>query len=129
MSDLNLISISGMVWKDPEKIGENGVKFSVLNGRGTKDKPIKNFFNCVAWGKTAEFILKYIKDRHKVAVVGEMNSRKYEEKTYWDVTAREVSLLNWGNKKDDKPEDLPAGGQVVDPKDVPPVDFDSDIPF
>lgn len=132
MSDQNCINITGMVLKNPEKIGDNGAKFSVINGRGTKNKPITNFFNCVAWDKQADLVMKYVTEKMRIAITGEMNSRKYEEKTYWDVTIRDFVFLSKGKKAGDKPaEEKPSGEgyEEVDPKDVPPVDFDADIPW
>lgn len=129
--DHNCLSITGRVWKDPQKFGESGVKFGVLNGRGNKEKPVKNYFNVICFGKTAEFVLKYVTDGRFVAVAGEHNSREYEGKTYWDLIARDVVLLPTGEKRNlESGGDLP--GKEVPKDQVPKIDLpadDPDIPF
>lgn len=130
MSDQNCINFTGMVLKDPEKVGDKGAKFSVINGRGSKDKPIKNFFNCITWSKQAEFVLKYLKARRRVAITGEMNSREYEGKTYWDVTVRDIAFLpGGGEKKDDAPKEESKSESKGDQRPAENYFDDDDIPL
>lgn len=71
-------------------------KFSVAVQRKFKreGQPDVDFFNCTSFGKTAEFINKYFFKGKKIAVVGRMESNKYEEKTYWNLIVDEVDFAD-----------------------------------
>lgn len=43
-------------------------------------QPSANFFNCVAFGKTAEFAEKYLKKGMKVIINGELNNDNFKNK-------------------------------------------------
>ena len=72
-----------------------------------------DFINCVAWQKTAEFISKYFKKGEAIAITGEIQTRKYEDKdTGKPRTATEVIINNasfCGNKNDNAPVGTSAG--------------------
>lgn len=44
------------------------------------DHPEANWIDCVAWGKTAEFLEKYFKKGSKVGITGSLQTRTYEVK-------------------------------------------------
>lgn len=53
-----------------------------------------DFINCVAWQKTAEFISKYFNKGDLIAITGEIQTRKYEDKDGNNRTATEVIINN-----------------------------------
>ena len=67
MADINQIFITGRLGQEPEiKCFESGamrVLISVGVNRWNKkaEKEIVTWFNCVAWGKLAEYVGEYIK--------------------------------------------------------------------
>lgn len=94
---MNNISIIGRLGKDPEirqtTNGKSVCNFSVaVNRRFNKDE--SDWFNVTCWGKTAEFASNYLSKGRLVAVTGRMESRKHEDKTYWDLVADDVQGLD-----------------------------------
>lgn len=51
-----------------------------------------NFINCVVWGKTAELLSTYTKKGSKLGVVGEIQSRTYQDTTGRNVYVVEVNV-------------------------------------
>ena len=44
------------------------------------DHPEADFFDCVAWGNTAEFISKYFHKGDKIALAGRLQTREWDDK-------------------------------------------------
>jgi len=57
------------------------------NQDGTRDT---DFFNCVAWRKTAELVSEYCKKGNKIAIVGALQNRSYDAK---DGTKRYITEI------------------------------------
>lgn len=56
--------------------------FSIAVNRKFKDQSGQyptDFFNCVAWGKTAQFIGNYFHNGNKIALTGSMQNRSYQD--------------------------------------------------
>jgi single-strand DNA-binding protein len=78
---------SGRLTRDPEVRygGANNTcvaRFSLAVDRRYKkdNQPTADFFNCVAFGKTGEFVDKYLKKGTKVIVEGEVQNDNYKDK-------------------------------------------------
>ena len=78
----------GRLTKDPElKFTANQTKYCSLTiaaDRRFKDKEGQkqtDFINCLAWRNTADFIVKYFKKGMKIAVVGSIQTRNYEDQS------------------------------------------------
>lgn len=83
----------GRLTADPElkqtQSGTNVTSFTLAIDRpGTRDKT--DFINFVAWRQTAEFICKYFRKGHKIALTGYLTSRQYEDKNGNKRTSFEV---------------------------------------
>lgn len=70
-----------------------------------------DFFDCTAWGKTAETAAKYLSKGRKVLLEGAMQSRKYKgkdgnERTAWEVQVDKMHFVDSCGKKqsESKPE-------------------------
>lgn len=78
------------------------------------DKEKSDFINCVAYGKTAEFMDRYLGKGLLIAVEGEIQTRNYEKdgrKVYvTEVYASSVQAIEW--KRDEQPQ--------FEPKQEPP---------
>lgn len=88
------VLVAGRASNDAElkTVGENNTKiceFSLMIGKQEDGKGI--FANCKAWRELAEFA-SYIKKGDSVCVVGRLESREYNGKTYTSVVADWVSL-------------------------------------
>lgn len=85
-----------------------------------------DFIVCVAWRNTAEFITKYFQKGSMIAVVGEIQSRNYEDKNGNKRTAIEVIVTDasfCGSKNDSsaKPSesDYDDEAQFMNDDDLP----------
>lgn len=75
------------------KGGKQLANFSIAITRAY-NKEQTDFINCVAWGKTAEYLGKYAKKGQLVSVDGELNIDKVNDKYYTKVNASSVSILS-----------------------------------
>lgn len=102
---MNKVILIGNLTRDPE-LSEtpNGVavcRFSIAvsrdysNSEGTRET---DFFNVTVWRGRAEVCGKYLRKGNKVAVVGSLQNRSYEDKdgikrNVTDIVASEVEFL------------------------------------
>lgn len=83
---MNKIILLGRLTKDPEitstAAGTTVARFSIAVDRRFKrdGDPEADFFSCNAFGKTAEFIEKYLKKGTKVVLDGRMENNNYTNK-------------------------------------------------
>jgi single-strand DNA-binding protein len=81
---MNTFIIDGRLTADPELSHTNSGKtvsnFSVANNTGYGEVKKTNFFNCIAWGKTAELIQKFANKGMEVIIEGELNIEQWEGK-------------------------------------------------
>ena len=81
---MNKFLCIGRLTRDPEvRMGESTVaRFSIAVDRKFKrdGEPTADFINCVAFGKTAEFIEKYFRKGMKMALVGRLQTGSYTNK-------------------------------------------------
>jgi len=83
---MNKIEIIGRLVKDPElrttASGTPVTSFTLaVNRKFSKDGDKQaDFFNIVAWQKSAEFAYKYFKKGQQIAVVGRLENRSWEDK-------------------------------------------------
>lgn len=115
----------GRLTKDPElrrtSEGTAVVNFTIaIDDRFNKEST--NFFNCVAWGKTAEFVNDYVKKGHLVGVDGRLQQRSYEgsngKVVVVEIVAESVQSY--------QPKDKTTQPETAD---EPEVVSDEDLPF
>lgn len=84
---MNLVVLNGRLTRDPElKFGQSGKaysRFSIAVDRPFQSAADKNsqtadFINCVAFGKTAEFIGEYFRKGRKILLNGRLQMSQYE---------------------------------------------------
>lgn len=80
----NNVTFIGRLTKDIElkSAGEYTVcNFTLARNRYTKDKehPVADFVDCVAWNKTAEMISKFFHKGSRMGVMGDLQTRTYED--------------------------------------------------
>ncbi len=90
--------------------GKSKLDFSVATNKYTKEKQYTEFWNCVAWEKTAEFIAKYFEKGSKIALDLEKSTQPYtnkagEEKTYTCFIVREVDFCGGAKKEQTQQEE------------------------
>ena len=87
---MNKVSLTGRLVRDPETRYSNGEKataiarFSLAVNRqfAKKDsgQPTADFINCVAFGKTGEFVEKYFRKGMKADICGRIQTGSYNDK-------------------------------------------------
>ena len=85
---MNKVILIGRLTKDPEVKNTSSqvpfCSFTIAVDRRFKDNNGQrqaDFINCVAWRQTATFIGSYFRKGSKVAVVGSLQSRSYEDQS------------------------------------------------
>lgn len=83
-----------------------------------------DFINCVAWRSTAEFITKYFNKGDLIAVIGEIQTRNYEDKNKNKRTAVEVIVneASFCGGKNNSSNSAPEAAPITN-------DYDDDLPF
>lgn len=105
---MNSLNIIGRLTRDPELTPAKGdrsqyVKFTVAVDHRYGDGA--SFFNCVAFGKIADIIDKFLSKGRQVGITGEHEQSHYEDKEgkklhSWTVKVERVEFL--GGKSDGK---------------------------
>ncbi len=123
------ISVIGRIGKGMEvthtKNGKVIGKFSVAvtekwNQNGEKMEKTE-WFNCQMFGDRCEKLAQYVRKGDMIHVTGKMSSNEYNEKTYWNLSVNQLTLLpNKSNNSGDN-----SGSNQV-PASTPNLD---DVPF
>ena len=144
---MNKVILMGRLTRDPEvrySQGENAsavVKYSLAVPRKFKQEGQADvdFINCVAFGKSAEFAEKYLRQGTKIAVVGRIQTGSYTNKDgnkvyTTDVVANRVEFLKRGDRAGSGSgfgmgqSSAPQSGDMGIPEGFSAID-DDDIPF
>ncbi len=118
---MNKVEMMGNMTRTPEiRYTQTNNKMVANFGLAVRrDNENTDFFNCTAFGKTAELISKYCAKGSKIAIVGRLQNRQWEDdkgKHYaTDIIIEEVHFA--GNKKENMEED--ADLVVPDDNDLP----------
>lgn len=95
---MNKVFLSGNLTRDPEvRYTQTGKAFSRMGiaiNRRYKDKESVDFFNLVAWEKTAEFCGRYLRKGSRVLVEGRLQTSTYENKDGVKVNSVEIWIDN-----------------------------------
>lgn len=130
----NNVQLMGRITKDHEvrrSANSNAVvNFSLAINKKYKDNEETIYVSCVAFGKTAEIIAQYTAKGSLVFVDGEINSRKYVDKTnetkyITEVIVRTVLFLD--RKKEDTKFETVAPKSASDSR--PTFKDDDSLPF
>ena len=96
---MNNVTIVGNLVRDAElretQSGKSVASFTIAAQRNFKNANGEyqaDFIPCVAWGSTADFISKYFKKGSKIGVVGNIQTRDYENKDGNKVYVVEVNV-------------------------------------
>lgn len=132
---MNKFIVTGNLVRDSElkfvpSTGMAIAKFTIGNNEGWGDKKTVNYFNCTAFGKTAEAIANYTHKGSKVLIEGKVQLGSYEKKDgskayTTDVIVNQIEFLeSKGQAKPQENLDFPDDDEGL----FMPVD-DEDIPF
>lgn len=94
---MNKVVLSGRLTKDPEvrvtPVGTAVGRYSLAVQSGYGDKQTTSFFDCVTFGKTAQFAENYLKKGMKIIIEGQLQQRSYQNREGKTVSAVEI-LVN-----------------------------------
>lgn len=134
---MNLIILCGRLTRDPEirytESNKAVANFTLaVDRRFTREgDPTADFFNCVAFGKTAEFVEKYLKKGVKMIVTGSIQNDNYTNKegqTVYSVQiiASELEFAESKNAQNSRQQEEPASGDGFMNM---PAGIDDELPF
>lgn len=137
---INNVTLMGRLTAAPElkqtTSGTSVTAFCIAVDRSYQPKDGEkqaDFINCVAWRNTAEFITKYFSKGDMIAVTGEIQTRKYQDKSGNNRVAVEVVIdnasfcggKNVGGNTDSAPQYNPYAGTP----NFADANIDDDLPF
>lgn len=95
---MNKVFLSGNLTRDAEvrytQTGKAYARMGLAINRRYKDKESVEFFNLVAWDKTAEFCGRYMLKGTRVLVEGQLRTNSYENKDGVKVNTVEIWVDN-----------------------------------
>ena len=112
---MNRVELIGRLTKDPEERYTQTTNTMVanftlaVNRRYKKEgEPDADFINCVAWKKTAEFVVKHFKKGNQIGLAGRIQTRSYEDQNgnkrfITEIIAEEIYFAD--GKKNEEPEE------------------------
>ena len=133
---MNKVIEIGRITKDIELTTTNNglsvTKFSLAVNRRFKsenEETNADFFNCVSWRGLAENIAKFCHKGSKVCIVGELQTRNYEDKDGIKRYITEI-IVNECEFLDSKKDSNENTTNETEPKETQPVDdFSDKLPF
>lgn len=138
---LNVVALMGRLVADPQlrqtTTGKNVASFRIAVDRGRKDANGQNqadFFDIVAWDKSAEFVCRYFQKGSLIAVEGRLQSRNYQDKSGNNRNAVEVVVNNvsFAGNKDAQSQNVAnraVSAPVAANNEYEPIEDDGDLPF
>ena len=126
---MNKVIMSGNVTKDPQismsKAGKPIANFSIAVRQDFKtDGEYKSdFFNCVAFGYTAEYIGNYVQKGNKVLICGRLQNESWEKDGVKHYATKVIADSCEGLTPKQKNEEAQGmesmGSQVMDESSIP----------
>ena len=121
---MNKVILIGNLGKDPEirqsQSGQAIANFSLATTKKVKGEKVTDWHRCVAFGKTAEVIGKYVSKGAKLAIDGSISYGSYEKegtKVYTtDIIVNNIEFLSAN-------ESVKANGQVQEAPDLGEIPF------
>lgn len=133
---INNVTLAGRMTAAPElKTTTSGImvtSFGIAVDRRYKwqnGEKQTDFINCVAWRNTAEFISNHFSKGDMIAIIGEIQTRKYKDKdgnnrVAFEVVANQASFCGNKNNGNNSTDDTPP--QTANFEDI---DVDEFLPF
>lgn len=140
MSDINNVSLTGRLTRDPElRVTAGGTQLlsftlafntSVRNRQTGEREERGNFIDCTMFGKRADALSRFLAKGQKVAIAGKLRYATWDKDgqrhSKLDLIVDEIDFITPRQSGSQSSQATPA------PQDpVPPIvdDFDDDIPF
>ena len=148
-NDLNRVILIGRLTRDPELKSTSGGSYfcrfslasnrTIYNKQTNESKEEVGFFDCVAWGRSAELIQKYLQKGRRIAIEGSLRWSSWENAEGKKMSKTEIFVESFQflDSKGAEPSSSDASGYKSGSEPPPPsaASFDSnainddDIPF
>lgn len=137
MRDINEVFLIGRLTKDPEiKMTQSGKDCLMFNLAVNRNDDEANFIRCVAFEKTAQNINQYLHKGDRLAIIGTLTSRNYENQNgqrvfITEVLVRQTQFLNSKSSNNQSNNSYQANNyQASQPTSNQQTTFnDDDLPF
>ena len=125
---MNKVILCGNLTKDPDvRYTQNGkamARMSIAINQGYGDNKTTEYFNLVAWEKTAQLCEKYLHKGSKVLVEGRLKNNNYEDKKgvkhyAVDVIVETVEFMDSKKKAAEEDEGYPTDDGRSPDDDMP----------
>lgn len=140
---LNSCTIQGRLAADPQlrqtTSGKNVASFRVACARNYGQDTATDWLDCVAWGKTAEFVNKYFRKGEQILLLGSIQTREYQDKNGNNRKAVEINaerVFFCGGKQTQGNAETPAQSHTAANESTldtsngfAPIEEDEDLPF
>lgn len=135
---MNKVILLGRLTRDPEVSygGENHIAYArygiAVNRRYHRDgEPAADFFNCVSFGKAAEFVEKYLRKGTKILLEGELRNNNYTNQAGETVYSIQIVTNNieFAESKKAAQGNQMSGTADADGFSTIPDDLDEELPF
>lgn len=135
------IELIGHATRDPQRIGDSAVAFSVAVNHRTVNRATGEasqdvtYFDCLCYGKLADIAERYINKGDAVHVGGDLKPKHWTakdgtERSGWQVYASGITLLGNTRDNEDRGTPPPKPQAKPTPKRAPePEPDDDEIPF
>lgn len=140
---MNKVILMGRLTRDPEvKYSQSSnpvviARYSIAVNRKFKREGEldADFINCVAFGKTGEFVEKYLKKGQLINIIGSLRTGSYNDKAGKKVYTTDVIVEEhfFAESKKNKEENISNKKSSNDNKEIDEMDMctpvDDDLPF
>jgi single-strand DNA-binding protein len=138
---MNKVILMGRLTKEPElRYGANSsvavCKFTVAVDRRFQkqgEEKQADFISSVAFGKTGEFVSKYFTKGSRIALVGSIQTRNWDDaegkKHYVTEVVAEEAYFADSKRGDETPQRGPSGPTAGQNDGFYPIDDDDELPF
>ena len=139
MANLNFAKkiIGGRITSTPElrstSDGTICTNFTIaVNFKGKGGTQKSDYFSCVAWGSTADFVTKYFQKGASILVVGTPHNKRWTDTNGVEHTREELTVteVNFVDSRGERPNDGPAQAELKPAPKFEDVDLEQEnLPF
>lgn len=136
MSASNMVILIGRLARDPKNFdsGETRIEKFSLGVSRKFNKEEADFIDCTAFGKTADFVAKYLRKGIKISLVGELRASSYLNKEGVKVYTTEVVIgeIEFAESKEANMKyhsEFPSSGANYDTRPIPKSKYENSDGF
>ena len=106
---MNTIHIIGRLTKKPELIANDTTKYVKFTLASQQNSDNTNFLPCIAFGKTAEFLDKYVNKGERIYATGYVKSVRKDDSSFLLIN---ISKIEFADRKSENTEGFISGEDI-----------------